>query len=92
LKPDIRIDRTGTKPSSDKADVRPRAGTAAAEARKSSGGDFYRTQGVRLGKRFARALVISTLEGETQYGDAFRLLGFSKLATLRELGHRLGVV
>jgi hypothetical protein len=28
------------------------------------------------------------LEGETQRGDAFRLLGFSKLATLRELGHR----
>ncbi len=60
--------------------------------RKSRGGDFYRTQGVRLGKRFACALVISTLEGETQHGDALRLLGFSKLATLRELGHRLGVV
>jgi Zn-dependent peptidase ImmA (M78 family) len=60
--------------------------------RKSSGGDFYRTQGMRLGRRFARALVISTLEGETQHGDAFRLLGFSKLTTLRELGHRLGVV
>jgi hypothetical protein len=53
---------------------------------------FIAPQGVRLGKRFARALVISTLEGETQHGDAFRLLGFSKLATLRELGHRLGVV
>jgi Zn-dependent peptidase ImmA (M78 family) len=60
--------------------------------RKSSGGDFYRTQGVRLGRRFARALVLSTLEGDTEHGDAFRLLGFSKLATLRELGHRLGVV
>jgi Zn-dependent peptidase ImmA (M78 family)/transcriptional regulator with XRE-family HTH domain len=60
--------------------------------RKSSGGDFYRTQGVRLGRRFARALVLSTLESNTEHGDAFRLLGFSKLATLRELGHRLGVV
>jgi Zn-dependent peptidase ImmA (M78 family) len=60
--------------------------------RKSSGGDFYRTQGVRLGRRFARALVLSTLEGDTEHGDAFRLLGFSKLATLRELGHRLGVM
>ena len=61
--------------------------------RKTSGGDFYRTQGVRLGGRaFARALVTSTLEGETVHQDAFRLLAFSKLATLRELGHRLGVV
>jgi Zn-dependent peptidase ImmA (M78 family) len=60
--------------------------------RKTSGGDFYRTQGVRLGRRFARALVTSTLEGETAHQEAFRLLGFSKLATLRELGHRLGVV
>jgi hypothetical protein len=60
--------------------------------RKSSGGDFYRTQGVRLGRRFARALVLSTLEGDTPDRDAFRLLGFSKLRTLRELGHRLGVV
>ena len=46
---------------------------------------------VRLGRRFARALVISTLEGETVKQDAFRLLAFSKLTTLRQLGHRLGV-
>jgi Zn-dependent peptidase ImmA (M78 family) len=59
--------------------------------RKSSGGDFYRTQGVRLGRRFARALVSSTLEGETVQQEAFRLLGFSKFTTLRQLGHRLGV-
>jgi hypothetical protein len=57
--------------------------------RKSSGGDFYRTQGVRLSRRFAHALVTSTLEGETVHQDAFRLLGFSKLATLREFGNRL---
>jgi len=37
--------------------------------RKTRGGDFYRTQGVRLGGRFARALVTSTLEGETVHQE-----------------------
>jgi Zn-dependent peptidase ImmA (M78 family) len=57
-----------------------------------SGGNFYLTQSARIGKRFARALVTNTLEGQTLHRDAFHLLGFSKLATLHALAHSLGVV
>ncbi len=58
---------------------------------KTSGGDFYLTLGARTGKTFARALVISTLEGHTSFTEALRLLGFKKMATFRELSESLGV-
>ena len=60
------------------------------ELPKGSGRDFYLTLGARVSKRFARALVVSTLEGQTLYRDAFRMLGIKKDATFRELGAQLG--
>lgn len=57
---------------------------------RTSGGDFYLTQAARLSRRFARALVASTLEGQTLYRDAFRMLGIAREATFRELCANLG--
>ena len=59
-------------------------------AARAPGGDFYRTQRTRSGRRFARALIESTLEGRTPYRDALRLLGVSKLGTFHEFARQLG--
>lgn len=57
----------------------------------STGGDFYRSLGARVSKRFARAIVASTLEGITSFPDAFRMLGVRKTATFYEAARELGV-
>lgn len=58
---------------------------------RGTGGNFYLTQAARTSKSFSRALVASTLEGQTLYRDAFRMLGFSKHDTFVELGRNLGM-
>ena len=50
---------------------------------------IYLTLGAGASKTFARAFVTSTQEGRTSFSDAFRLLGFKKIATFNELGHSL---
>lgn len=58
----------------------------------SGGGDFYRTLGARTGKRFAQAVLSSTLEGQTLFQDAFRMLGVRKSSTFYEAARELGVM
>lgn len=60
--------------------------------RKTSGGDFRLTTLARVSRRFARALIASTLEGQTLYRDAFRMLGISKASTLDKIGREVGVL
>jgi Zn-dependent peptidase ImmA (M78 family)/transcriptional regulator with XRE-family HTH domain len=60
-------------------------------SRAPDGGNFYNTQPARLGKRFTRAVVTSTLEGQTLYRDALQMLGFKKVSTLNQLANHLGI-
>lgn len=61
------------------------------QSERSSGGDFYNTEGVRVSRRFARALLLSTFEGNTLFRDASRLLGIKKTSTFNEFATRLRV-
>jgi Zn-dependent peptidase ImmA (M78 family) len=62
------------------------AGSASA-----GGGDFFRSTIARVSRRFGRAIVESTLEGQTLYRDAFRMLGISKTETFEKFGREVGM-
>ena len=54
-----------------------------------SGGNYYTTKPVQVGKRFARELIASTLEGRTPYTEAFHLLDIRRTSTLESLAQQL---
>ena len=83
-----RLDR----PSFDVAWVQERKRLQTLARRGGGGGNFYHTTLSRVSRRFARALVISTLEGQTLYRDAYRMLGVSKIETFKNLGREVGVM
>lgn len=58
----------------------------------SGGGNFYRTFEVRNGKRFARAVIASTLEGQTLFQDAFCMLSVKNSVTFYRAAQELGVM
>lgn len=61
---------------------------AASEA--AGGGDFYRTLGARVSRRFEYAVVANTLGGRTTFREAMRLLGCKRVETFDSLAQRLG--
>ena len=60
--------------------------------KEDGGGNFYLSHMLRTGKRFASALISSTLEGYTTYTESFQLLGVKKTSTFNALRDSLGVL
>ena len=58
----------------------------------SGSGNFYHTLKARNGKRFARAVIASTLEGQTLFQDAFRMLRVQNSVTFYRAAQELGVM
>ena len=60
------------------------------QRRAGSGGDYYLNVGARASKRFARALIVSSLEGRTPFAESLRLLDIKKGVGAQEDCKRLG--
>jgi len=60
-----------------------------AREERSTGGDFYRNQPNKIGRRFAQALITHTLEGKTLLRDALALMDMKKPGTFLEFARTL---
>lgn len=60
-------------------------------ATEEGGGNFFNNLTRRVSKRFALALISSTLEGQTLFRDAYAMLGVSKDQTFKKFAQVLGV-
>ena len=61
------------------------------KTQKHKGGDFYLTTVRRLGRKFATALIESTINGRTGYRDALQMLGISTMKVFDGLARETGV-
>jgi len=61
------------------------------ERRSEGGGNFYHTLNSRVSKTFAQSVVISALEGQTLFRDAFQLLNIRKQETFNKFARMLEV-
>lgn len=68
------------------------AGFQAKGAGKEGGGDFYRTEMVRVSRTFARALVESAMEGRTPLRDVCDLLGVASVDTVRRMARHFDFI
>ena len=60
-------------------------------SKSQSGGNFYFATLKRVNRKFAESLIVNTLEGNTSYRDALRMLGISSLKAFDGLAKEIGV-
>lgn len=91
----LRLYELGAIPSEDfpelYAEESERVRELAQRRQENGGGNYYYTQPIRLGRRFAQAVIKDAHEGGTAYGEAYRLLGTARPETFNRLADELGV-
>ncbi|GAB4479992.1 MAG: ImmA/IrrE family metallo-endopeptidase [Anaerolineales bacterium] len=61
------------------------------ERQGEGGGNFYHTLPLRVSRTFAEAVIISALEGQTLFREAYQILGIRKHETFQKFAETVGV-